>query len=194
MHCIGLANTTVALLVISGCRMMQAIDALHTGRIFSLRMQSPIVRAGMDSDYARVMAVARVMGGLNSVELEVLIFSDATYAEPPTKVLLFSDATYVNQPRASRRRLQGVPLDQMDLSFHQILQFIGDLFRVRTSGEVFVGLSQTGLTSNMVIEIARAVSTLLPQLIGRNRLKLEMDKVRRGLAGCFDFCPFVSLT
>ena len=82
--------------------MMQAIDALHTGRIFSLRMQSPIVRAGMDSDYARVMAVARVMGGLNSVELEVLIFSDATYAEPPTKVLLFSDATYVNQPRASR--------------------------------------------------------------------------------------------
>ena len=58
--------------------MMQAIDALHTGRIFSLRMQSPIVRAGMDSDYARVMAVARVMGGLNSVELEVLIFSDAT--------------------------------------------------------------------------------------------------------------------
>jgi hypothetical protein len=174
--------------------MMRAIDALHTGRIFSLRMQSPIVRAGMDSDYARVMAVARVMGGLNSVELEVLIFSDATYAEPPTKVLLFSDATYVNQPRASRRRLQGVPLDQMDLSFHQILQFIGDLFRVRTSGEVFVGLSQTGLTSNMVIEIARAVSTLLPQLIGRNRLKLEMDKVRRGLAGCFDFCPFVSLT
>ena len=109
-------------------------------------------------------------------------------------MLLFSDATYVNQPRASRRRLQGVPLDQMDLSFHQILQFIGDLFRVRTSGEVFVGLSQTGLTSNMVIEIARAVSTLLPQLIGRNRLKLEMDKVRRGLAGCFDFCHFVSLT
>ncbi len=77
----------------------------------------------------------------------------------------------------------------MDLSFHQTLQFqvIGDLFYVRTSGEVFVGLSQTGLTSNMVIKIARAVSTLLPQLIGSNLLKLEMDKVRKGLAGCFDF-------
>ncbi len=84
-----------------------------------------------------------------------------------------------------------MPLDQMDLSFHQILQFIGDLFRERTSGEVFVGLSQIGLTSNMVIKIARAVSTLLPQLIRRNWLKLEMDKVRKGLAGYFDFCHFV---
>ncbi len=82
---------------------MRAINALHTGRIFSLQMQSPSVRADMDADYASVMAVASVMGGLNSVELEeveVLIFSGATYAEPPTKVLLFSDATYVNQPRA----------------------------------------------------------------------------------------------
>jgi hypothetical protein len=106
-------------------------------------------------------------------------------------MLLFSNATYVNQPSTSCRRLQGVPLDQMDRSFHEILQFIGDLFRVRTSGEVFVGLSQTDLTSNMVIKIARAVSTLLPQLIGRNQLKLEMDKMRKGLAGCFDFCHSV---
>ncbi len=65
------------------------MDALHTGRIFSLQMQAPIVRADMDADYARVMVVARVMGGLNSVELEMLIISDATYTEPPTTACSF---------------------------------------------------------------------------------------------------------
>ena len=75
----------------------------------------------------------------------------------------------------------------MDLAFYQVLQCIGDLFRGRTTGEVFVGLSQTGLTSIMVIRIARAVSTMLPRLIGRNRLTLEMDKVRKDLRAALSF-------
>ena len=78
----------------------------------------------------------------------------------------------------------------MDLSFYQVLQCIGYLFRGRTTGEVFVGLSQTGLTSIMAIRIARAVSTMLPRLIGvigRNRLTLEMDKVRKDLRAALSF-------
>ena len=161
--------------------MMRAIDELHTGKIYSLRMQSPGLRLDLNVDYGRVLAVARVIGGLNSIELEVLFFSDATYVKPPTTVPCCGS----NPPRVSRRRAQGVPLDQMDLAFYQVLQCIGDLFRGRTTGDVFVGLSQTGLTSIMVIRIARAVSTMLPRLIGGNRLTLEMGKVRAAL--CFAF-------
>jgi hypothetical protein len=89
--------------VILGCRMMPAIDAfhsVHTGRIFSLRMLSPVVRADLDVDYGRVMAVGRVMGGLNSIEIEVLLllFSDATYnVKPPTIIPRWGS----NQPCAS---------------------------------------------------------------------------------------------
>ena len=122
--------------------MIRAIDALHTGNSLFLRMPSPILILELDADYGHVLAVARVMGGLSSIELEVLLFSDATYVKPPTIIPCLES----NQPRASRHRVQGVPLDWMDLSFYQVLQLIGDsdLLRGRTTGNVFVGLSQTG--------------------------------------------------
>ena len=136
-------------------------------------MQSPYPRAELDADTGHVLVVARIMG-LNSLELEVLLFSDTTYA---CKLQTIIPCGGSNPPRVSRRRVQGMPLNRVDLSFYQVLQFIGDLFRWRITGKIFVGLSQIGLTCIMVIRIARAVSPLMPLLIRRNRLTLEMNKV-----------------
>jgi hypothetical protein len=52
---------------------MKAIDALHTGRILSLKMRLPFPRAELDADTGRVLVVARIID-LNSLELEVWLF------------------------------------------------------------------------------------------------------------------------
>ena len=63
--------------LISGCRMMQAINELHTGKTYFFANAD--LRAGLDADYGGVLVVARIMR-VTSIDLEVVLFSDATNA------------------------------------------------------------------------------------------------------------------
>ena len=62
--------------------MAKAIDALFSGTICSLSMMSPLVHAGSDEAYARVLVAARVME-VTSIELEVALYHDGTFTRLP---------------------------------------------------------------------------------------------------------------
>ena len=63
------------------CRLERAIDTLFSGTISSLRMMSPLVHAGSDEAYARVLVAERHME-VTSIELEVALYHDASCHKP----------------------------------------------------------------------------------------------------------------
>jgi len=64
-----------------GCSLETAVVTLFSGTILSLRMKSPLVHAGSDEAYARVLVAARHME-VTSIELEVVLVRDATRTSP----------------------------------------------------------------------------------------------------------------
>ena len=73
--------------------------------------------------------------------------------------------------------VQGSNLERLPLAFDQLLKFIKTM---RSSGRrpvTFIGISRTGLTTNMVRQISRAIAFLPTKTFKHAPSILEMQKV-----------------
>ena len=93
--------------------MAKAIDALFSGTICSLSMMSPLVHAGSDEAYARVLVAARVME-VTSIELEVALYHDGTFTRRPISyhlvILAILNSGYLVGSGGAPRSLESVVL------------------------------------------------------------------------------------
>jgi hypothetical protein len=85
--------------------------------------------------------------------------------------------------------LQGTDLQQLPLAFGQVHKFISNS-RLLTGRSLvkFIGISQTGLTTDMVRQIAQAIASLPANTVTGPSPRLEMQKVARAPSLCF-FSP-----
>ena len=117
---------------------------------------------GSDRDAARFWSSARHFQ-IQSIETEV-------FRVRPWSVLAWSSLTLLHV-------VQGSDLEGRPLAFDQLLKFIKTM---RSSGRravTFIGISRTGLTSNMVRQISRAIAFLPTNTFKGAPSILEMQKV-----------------
>ena len=74
------------------------------------------------------------------------------------------------------RVVQGSDLEQRPLAFEQVLKFIRTMRSTHRRPVTFIGITRTGLTSNMVRQIGRTIALLPTKTIGPVPV-LEMQKV-----------------
>jgi hypothetical protein len=118
---------------------------------------------GSDRDAARFWSWARHFQ-LQSVETEV-------FRVRPWSVLAWSSLTLLLHV------VQGSNLERLPLAFDQVLKFIKT---IRSSGRrpvTFIGISCTGLTTDMVRQISRAIAFLPTNIFEGAPSILEMQKV-----------------
>ena len=118
---------------------------------------------GSDRDAARFWSWARHFQ-LQSVETEV-------FRVRPWSVLAWSSLTLLLHV------VQGSNLERLPLAFDQVLKFIKT---IRSSGRrpvTFIGISCTGLTTDMVRQISRAIALLPTNNFEGAPSILEMQKV-----------------
>ena len=83
--------------------------------------------------------------------------------------------------------LQGTDLQQRPLAFDQVLKFIRNSRSIGRRLVKFIGISQTGLTTDMVRQITRAIASLPANTVPDcPSPRLEMQKV---VARALCFCP-----
>ena len=76
-----------------------------------------------------------------------------------------------------RRVVQGSDLEQRPLAFEQVLKFIRTIRSTRRRPVTFIGISRTGLNTNMVRQIVRTIGYLPPKTGTGPGPVLEMQKV-----------------
>ncbi len=117
---------------------------------------------GFDHDAARFWSWARHFH-IQSIETEV-------FRVLPWSMLAWSSLTLLHV-------VQGSDLEQRPLAFDQVLKFIRT---IRSSGwrpVTFIGISRTGLTTDMVRQISRAIAFLPTNTFKGAPSILEMQKV-----------------
>ena len=75
------------------------------------------------------------------------------------------------------RVVQGSDLEQRPLAFEQVLKFIRTIRSTRRRPVTFIGISRTGLNTNMVRQIVRTIAYLPPKTGTGPGPVLEMQKV-----------------
>jgi hypothetical protein len=73
--------------------------------------------------------------------------------------------------------VQGSDLEQRPLAFEQVLKFIRTIRSTRRRPVTFIGISRTGLNTNMVRQIVRTIAYLPPKTGTGPGPVLEMQKV-----------------
>ena len=144
-----------------GGRRERDIDKLLDGNFNRAQMMQWI---GSDRDAARFWSSARHFQ-IQSIETEV-------FRVRPWSVLAWSSLTLLHV-------VQGSALEGHPLAFDQLLKFIKTM---RSSGRrarpvTFIGISRTGLTSNMVRQISSAIAFLPTNTFKGAPSILEMQKV-----------------
>ena len=144
-----------------GGRRARDIDKLLDGNFNRAQMMQWI---GSDRDAARFWSSARHFQ-IQSIETEV-------FRVRPWSVLAWSSLTLLHV-------VQGSQLEGHPLAFEQLLKFIKTM---RSSGRrarpvTFIGISRTGLTSNMVRQISSAIAFLPTNTFKGAPSILEMQKV-----------------
>ncbi len=137
------------------------INALLDGNFNKAEMMQWI---GSDRDAARFWSSAR--------HFQIQSFETEVFRVRPWSVLAWSSLTLLHV-------VQGSALEGRPLAFDQLLKFIKTM---RSSGRrarlvTFIGISRTGLTSNMVRQISRAIAFLPTNTFKGAPSILEMQKV-----------------
>jgi hypothetical protein len=142
-----------------GGRRARDINSLLDGNFNKAEMMQWI---GSDRDAARFWSSARHFQ-IQSIETEV-------FRVMPWSTLAWSSLTLLHV-------VQGSEMEGNPLAFDQLLKFIKTM---RSSGRrpvTFIGITRTGLTSNMVRQISRAIAFLPTNTFKGAPPILEMQKV-----------------
>jgi hypothetical protein len=133
---------------------------MEDSKLFSGRYQAVEMMqwTGADRELAHLLALARHFQ-ITSIEIEVFCVQYLEHA--------LSDLTRV---------VQGSDLEQRPLAFEQVLKFIRTMRSTHRRPVTFIGITRTGLTSNMVRQIGRTIALLPTKTIGPVPV-LEMQKV-----------------
>jgi hypothetical protein len=117
---------------------------------------------GADREFAHLLSCARHFQ-LTSIEIEVF----PVRRDPPIEHA-FSSLTIL---------VQGSDLEQRPLAFNQVLNLIRTIRSKRRRPVTFIGISRTGLTTNIARQIARTIAYLPTNTITGPVPLLEMQKV-----------------
>ena len=155
-----------------GGRRAPQIDLLLDGNFKKAEMMQWV---GSDRDAARFWSWARHFQ-IQSIETEV-------FRVRPWSMLAWSSLTLLHV-------VQGSDLERRPLAFDQVLRFIKT---IRSSGRrpvTFIGISRTGLTTDMVRQISRAIALLPTNTFKGAPSILEMQKVLvPALRSILHLCP-----